>query len=224
MPPLSEEPIMLAMFVLIALGLGFYIYIIIFQAKFGRGHDKPEEYGERYPLYIKLFLLTILGLALVAVLIISFLPMTFTVKYNETYTIETESAPLHYSSVFHGYESVYAFRINIQGKPGSRISINITADECVITGRLFSRLDYPTWLTGSIPEPYKLTVTQPGSSDEYDYLPSDSGDFLLVIDGECIPQERPRISLTHFWDVSINKTRIVTKQVNRTLLQRWLTR
>jgi hypothetical protein len=163
-----------------------------------------------------------LGLALVAVLIISFLPMTFTVKYNETYTIETQSAPLHYSSVFHGNGSVYSYRINIQGKPGSRININITADECEITVRFYPGVDYATWLAGSIPEPYKLTVTQPGSSDEYDYLPSDSGGFLLVIDGECIPQKRLRISLTHFWDVSINKTRIVTRQVNETLLKRWL--
>jgi hypothetical protein len=43
MPPLWEEPLMLAMFIFIALGLAFYTYIIFFEAKFGRGRDKPDE-------------------------------------------------------------------------------------------------------------------------------------------------------------------------------------
>ena len=224
MPPLWDEPLMLAMVILIALGLVFYLYIMFFVAKFGRGHERPSEYGENYQSIVRTFKIVFSILIIAAVIIVASVPVTFTETCNETFIIDSMSSPLHFSTCnYYSNRTVYTYTVNLEGKPGSWILVNTSnPTDCIIIERLFVGEAYRAWAVDPSVVPYMLVESYPDTWGGYEYLPTSSDDIHLVFEGECLPDNQPDAHLTHYWEVNLTATREVTRKVNETLLRHWL--
>lgn len=226
MPAIWDEPLMLELFILIALGLAFYVYVMVFVAKFGRlGRvvPPPPKPGGTTDRVLKC---TTVALIVIAIVLVFFVPTTFTETRDELYTGPVERQEgMDYSRSAKVDSSVYyEYFVNLTARSQNMIRGTLKeTDGEAIDLYVLDEEEFRSWLLNGTARPELSLVDVENDTVSFSLVPIANKYYVVVRDIHSLdPTEHSILRLEHFWqEWTVNSTRTVTRQVRETIFRHW---
>jgi len=221
-----NDPWMLQVLLSIVLALAFYIYIMFFVARFGRRDTvvPPPRPGGSTDRLLKW---TIIALGAMAIILVFFVPTTFTETRDEPFTGYVERGKLlDYSRSARVASSVYyEYFVNLTGCSQNMIrgTLEETEGEPVDL-YILKEEEFQTWLQNGTARSELTLCGVMKETVSFSLVPVVNIYYVVVTNAHSPnPGMHYTLLLEHFrHEWSSNVTRSVTRQTRETLFQHWM--